>query len=86
MPMPDRTGSRVLVRVRANSADFVNRPNWPFPAVFHSLLAIPRPGLAPLNWPEPAKAAGTPFANPRVTRGLIERLAVLANPCQGPGY
>jgi len=38
-------------------ADFANRPNWPFPATFHFLLAISHSGLAPLNWPEPTKAA-----------------------------
>jgi len=36
-------------------ADFASRPNWPFPATFHSLLAIPRSGLAPWNWPEVRK-------------------------------
>jgi len=36
-------------------ADFASRPNWPFRATFHSLLAIPRSDLAPWNWPEVRK-------------------------------
>ncbi len=36
-------------------ADFASRPNRPFPATFHSLLAIPRSDLAPWNSPEVRK-------------------------------
>src|SRR5690606_3112622 len=40
-------------------ADFASRPNWPFRATFHSLLAIPRSDLAPWNWPEVRKGRNT---------------------------
>lgn len=36
-------------------ADFTSRRNWPFRATFHSLLAIPRSGLALRNRPEVGK-------------------------------
>src|SRR5690606_30464912 len=36
-------------------ADCASRPNWPFRATFHSLLAIPRSDLAPWSWPEVRK-------------------------------
>src|SRR5690606_4365349 len=36
-------------------ADFASRPNRPFRATLHSLLAIPRSDLAPWNWPEVRK-------------------------------
>ena len=38
--LPDRAGSRVLLGV---PADCAGQPLSPFPATFHSLLAIPRP-------------------------------------------
>lgn len=45
-PVP--TYSRGFLR---KPASFGNHPNCPFRATFHSLLAIPRCGLAPWSWP-----------------------------------
>lgn len=56
-------------------ADFASRPNWPFPATFHSLLAIPRSDLAPWNWPEVRVASPDdlpPFPGARCPRWIHE--------------
>ena len=54
--LPDRAGSRVFLGGGLRKpADFSSRPNCPFRATFHSLLAIPRSDLAPWNWPEVRK-------------------------------
>ena len=50
-------------------ADFASRPNWPFRATFHSLLAIPRSDLAPWNWPEVRKGREScPYRSKSYTR------------------
>ena len=45
--LSSRADSLVVLGFLRKPADFAARQNWPFPATFHSLLAIPRSGLAP---------------------------------------
>ncbi len=62
-------------------ADCASRPKRPFPATFHSLLALPLSDLAPWNWPEVRKGrnAGTyrstGYARTNGAVGLQHRVA-----------
>ena len=78
---PDRAGSRVFLGFLRKPADCTSQPSSPFRATFHSLLAIPRSDLAPLNWPEVRKGPNfepyisTSYARTNQAVGLQHRIA-----------